>query len=497
MRLSNKHKNVQTISYMDFSGGLNTNDTPENIQQNELSKSVNVEIYKGQLKTVAGTTNLYYQEDGNFTDLIYDSIGGAFLMVDSERNVYKAGEELTKVGSLTGQDNVVYASWESGVLIASGGKLQYYHADTLETLDTSPDVCRGVFIKSGRVWVYHGDRLECSGVGDKTQWEHDSSDESKAQWVDIGYKDGGIIMGVTTLSSDTIIFKSNSHAYHLAGDYPNWSINEIGRQIHCKCYNGCIALVNNAITIGRSSVQSIGVTDSYGDMQATNIASKIYGDICALPATIKPRYIPQLNQIWVLQDNKQFLFYDANVGGWYYRKFNSPVMDVVEAEGAVYILKPTGLYVMDPTHMKDDGEPMQWMFHLQNILANNRLLVKRVWVDTTPLHNEYCAAKFRIGGVGIEAAQPDTAYELYENEAYLYDSDLPLWPPGKSSMYSNSEELYDSPEPLYDSDLPLLAPEMYRAEKRCCDNRKSVQVRGAGEGGMTIINNISFDFVEV
>ena len=55
MRLSNKHANVQTVAYSDFSGGLNTTDAPETIATNELTRSVNVEIYKGQLKTVAGT----------------------------------------------------------------------------------------------------------------------------------------------------------------------------------------------------------------------------------------------------------------------------------------------------------------------------------------------------------------------------------------------------------------------------------------------------------
>ena len=498
MRLANKHANVQTVTYADFTGGLNTNDTPENIQQNELSKAVNIEMYKGQLKTVAGTTRIYYQEDGDFSNLIYDSLENIFLLVDSSGKVYKLeGESLTEVGTLTGQGNVVYVAWESGVLIASGGKLQYYHNGTLETISTSPDVCNGVFIKSGRVWVYFNDRLQCSGVGDETQWEHDSNDESKSQWLDIGYKDGGVILGVTTLSSDTVIFKSNSHAYHLAGDFPSWQVREIGRQITCKCYNACVALVNNAIVVGETNVQAIGVTDSYGDMQASNIASKVYGDISALPRMIKPRYIPQLNQIWLLQNDKKFIFYDANVGGWYYRKFNSAVMDAVEANNVIYVLKPTGLCFVDTSHMTDEGEDMQWSFRLQNLLANNRYLIKRVNVDTTPLHSHYCDERIRVGSIGLEAAQPDSAYQLYDNDAYLFESQLPLMPSGKNTMYSNSEELYNSQEYIYESDLPLMSTEMYRASVRCVDNKKSVQVRGDGAGGVTIFNNVSFDITEV
>ena len=498
MRLSNKHANVQTVTYRDFTGGLNTNDAPEVLQPNELCRAVNVEIYKGQLKTVSGTTKVYYQADGDYKDLVYDSIGNYFLLIDSRRNVYWLNNDGKHIaGQLTGDSNVAYAAWESGVLIASGGKLQYFHSGELETLSTSPDVCHGVFVKDGRVWVYYDDELKCSHVGDEADWEHDDSDESSAQWLQIGYKDGGYIVGVTSLSSDVIILKSNSHAYHLAGSFPSWQLSEIGRQISCKCYNACVALVNNTVCIGASTVQAISTTDSYGDMQATNIAQKVYGDILNLPKEIKPRYIPQLNQVWILQGTKQFIFYDVNVNAWYYRKFNSDVVDAVEANNHVYILKPTGLYVIDPSHMLDEDIPMQWSFYTQNLLSNNRFLIKRVRVDTTPFHNQYAEERFLIGGVALEAAQPDTAYELYNNNAYLYESQLPLCPPPTASMYPGSEELYNSQEMIYESDLPLVTLGMYRAEIRCVNNRKSIQVRGSGNGGITIFNSISYDIAEV
>ena len=53
MRISSEHANQQTVRFSDFSGGLNTTDAPESIAENELSRSINVEIYNGQLKTVA------------------------------------------------------------------------------------------------------------------------------------------------------------------------------------------------------------------------------------------------------------------------------------------------------------------------------------------------------------------------------------------------------------------------------------------------------------
>ena len=213
MRLANKHANVQNIRYSDFSGGLNTTDAVENIADNELSQAVNVEIYKGQLKTVAGNKAVYKDNSVTFDGIIYDSIESKTLLVDTSHKVYLLEDsKLTEKGTLTGTSEMQYAAWEDGVLIASGGKLQYYHGGTLETVTNSPDVSRGVFIKQGRVWTFYDDVLKCSGVGDETNWTQKSDDNSSSQFLQIGYKDGGKIVGVSSLSSDTLIFKDNHHA---------------------------------------------------------------------------------------------------------------------------------------------------------------------------------------------------------------------------------------------------------------------------------------------
>ena len=253
MRISSEHANQQTVRFSDFSGGLNTTDAPESIAENELSRSINVEIYNGQLKTVAGDRAVYKSSDISFNNIIYDAIESKMLLTDTDRNVYLLEDgALTSKGTLTGKSEVQYAAWEDGVLIASGGKLQYYHGGTLETIANAPDVCRGAFIKQGRVWTFYDDVLKCSAVGDETAWTNDSNDSSSSQWLQVGYKDGGKIVGVCSLSSDILIFKDNHHAYHLAGAFPNWTLSEIGRQIDCKSYHACVALGNSTLTLGRA-----------------------------------------------------------------------------------------------------------------------------------------------------------------------------------------------------------------------------------------------------
>ena len=60
MRLSKKHANQQTISFKDFSGGLNTTKSTESIAPNELARAVNVCLDKstGLMRTISGTDEI-------------------------------------------------------------------------------------------------------------------------------------------------------------------------------------------------------------------------------------------------------------------------------------------------------------------------------------------------------------------------------------------------------------------------------------------------------
>jgi hypothetical protein len=497
MRISSEHANQQTVRFSDFSGGLNTTDAPESIAENELSRSINVEIYNGQLKTVAGDRAVYKSSDVSFDNIIFDSIESKMLLTDTNRNIYLLEDgTLTSKGKLTGKSEVQYAAWEDGVLIASGGKLQYYHGGTLETITNAPDVCRGVFIKQGRVWTFYDDVLKCSAIGDETAWTNDSNDSSSSQWLQVGYKDGGKIVGVCSLSSDILIFKDNHHAYHLAGAFPNWTLSEIGRQIDCKSYHACVALGNSTLALGRAKMQAVSVTDDYGDMMARDISQKIYRDIISLP-TVRLRYLPSLNQVWLLGGTRSFLFLDANTGGWFTRKYNDYVMDAVEADGSIYFLKHDGLYVLDASLQSDDGNTMLWRFKPKTLVSDNNYLIKRVRIDTTPFHVSYASEALYVGRVRLSITQPESAEWIYENSGTIYNSELGVLAIQSRALETNSEEVYLSPEELLDSELPLALQSTYRSETRCVDREKSIHTSAYGSGGVTVFNSIAFDIVEV
>lgn len=498
MRISSEHANQQTVRFSDFSGGLNTTDAPESIAENELSRSINVEIYNGQLKTVAGDRAVYKSSDVSFDNIIFDSIESKMLLTDTSRNIYLLEDgTLTSKGELTGKSEVQYAAWEDGVIIASGGKLQYYHGGTLETLANSPDVSRGVFIKQGRIWTFYEDVLKCSKIGDETDWTNDTNDASSSQWLQIGYKDGGNIVGVCSLSSDMLIFKSNHHAYHLAGTYPDWVLSEIGRQIECKGYHNCVALSSSTVALGRTKMQAVNVTDAYGDMMAQEVSQKVCQDITRLPDAVRIRYIPTLNQVWLLTDKSTFLFLDVNNGGWFTRKYNVPVLDAVEADGHVYILKKTGLFVLDFSINSDDGRPMLWKFQPKTLVAKNNYLIKRIIVDTVPTHTNYATEKVLVGRVTLDINQPVSAYWLYQNGGSIYGNEQYADFSQKNTIHIPSESIRYNEDELYESTIPLLQYDTYRSEVRCVDREKAVTTKAWGKGGITVFNSISFDIAEV
>lgn len=508
MRLSNKHANAQIVSYSDFSGGLNTSNAAEMIQPNELAKCINLEADKstGLLRTVAGTNPVYINENMTFDYLMYDSIGDNILLTDSDRNIYKlvvAAEnksvwDLEKAGTLEGTGDVSYVAWEDGIVIAGGGRLQYFHNDTLETIDDpgAPTECYSPHVQNGRIFVGMKDELHYSGVGDEHKWTVDTNDDSGGQWLQIGYKDGGIITGISSLASDVIVFKSNRRAYHLAGAYPNWAVTEIGRNVDCKGFNDCVALSNSVVVLGNNTVQAVTVNDRYGDMAANDISLKVKNDIQKI-GNARIRYIPSLNQVWFLSGLPMFLFLDGNNSGYFYRQYHSPVVDTVEADHKIYMLKEHGLYVCTDDSFHDESEPMMWKLQGKTMTSANSLLVKREWVDSTPYFQNYAENTYRIDKAVIYGAVPKEAMCVYHDYSRVYRSLRPIYNVDYTPIFSDSDEVYSNPDYIFGNDTFLKSLSMYRSIMRQLSRNRAIKVQGYGAGGRLLINSINFEIVEV
>lgn len=266
-RLSAKHQNQQAAIYGDFTGGLNTSAAEEFIGENQLAEVINMEadVISKKLSTVVGTIDIYRNEDVKFVFSFWDNINNYLVLCDDDGTVYTADqnfENVTEVGEINGNpEDLSAANWEGGVLLASGSTLQYVMPVTEDgtettkviTLEGSPNACKCVFIRSGRVVVINdGDELLYSAVGregldedgnpDLDAWKQDPNDPSAALFAEIGYKAGGKLISACPSSKDILLMKDNGLCYKLEGEYPDWGISEVSRELYCKNVDGSCSL---------------------------------------------------------------------------------------------------------------------------------------------------------------------------------------------------------------------------------------------------------------
>ena len=248
--LSNKHTNMQRVVYPGFGGGLNLSVSPENLAKDELKEALNVE-YSSRTGSMRVRGGLVWRE--RFSSSVHRviPISGrkGFLVKKSSTKWmdYFCWNTIWPVSGsgLLGSDVTSSVSWEDAggndcCLIASGNLLQKFTnspSPKLMPLVYSPSKSRLVFVRNGRVGVVcDTDTIMFSALGDcesPTSRTNNASDESSAQWVDIGYKDGMDITAVVPLSKDLIIFKNppgepgKGTIWRLTGDFPGVAAVEV------------------------------------------------------------------------------------------------------------------------------------------------------------------------------------------------------------------------------------------------------------------------------
>lgn len=501
MRLSSKHANPQTVDLADFSGGMNTFLPAEQIQPNELASCINMELAGNLLRTVSGTKAIYKNDEMHFTDMTYDKINDVLLLCAADKKVYSLsvdGTVIKELGTLTGTITPDFIYWEDGVLIASGGKLQYFNGTTLDTIDTSPEVCNGVFTSNGRVIVYYGDTIHYSGVGDETNWTEDTNDDSSSKWLQVGYKDGGKVAAVVNLASDIVAIKTNRHAYHIAGQFPDWQQIEISRNIDCKSWRAATATTNGVIVLGSNNLQGVGTTDAYGDMKATDLASKVQDEIKRLPINMKLRVVPALNQVWLISGERRFLFMDIEHQAFFQREYNTPALDVCCRGDMVYVLKDNAVCCLDSGDlMFDNDEDLHWSFYGKTLISQHDFLIKKTRVDIEPMFERYVDLKFYIGHVCLSDIITKDALAIWHDYTKIYHSKRPIKTNPALQLYSSSDIFFGNDAEIFGNPT-YIRSEIYVSKlKRQIDRRKAVKVYGSGSVGRFTLNVINFEIVEV
>ncbi len=405
MKLASKHGEAQrAIIRADFTGGLNTSQSAEDIGENQLADVLNMEVdhTSAKLRTATGTIDILRTPD--VYAAIHDSINGVILVVKTNREIYLADFDGhlggNSLGKLTGELYPKYAAWESGVLIASGGQLQYFNGAHLLQINSPP--AEDVFIRAGRVVVIGGSILRYSAVGDETDWREDSNVESASKFAEAGYKDGQKIICAASLSNNILLFKTTGNCYRLVEEYPRWSIVEVATNVECNGRLSSCAVGDDVFILGTETAHLIQ-NAYYGNVKPEDIAALVKREVRKLPKNAVVKYVAPLSQVWCLGREGTVLIFDTLLKSWYKRQFNSAISDVFSAGEEVYIVAPDRISKLDANTGKDNGEYLNWRFMTQRLVSHHNFLLKRSQVTITPSEPEGYCGHFTCGRVKLPA----------------------------------------------------------------------------------------------
>ena len=517
MRIGCAHNGQQTIERHDFLGGINSSAAVEMIADNQMSVCENLEPDQstGLLKTVDGAEAVF-QTTFDIYSGSYDKVNNKHVIFSSEvnggsvsHNVYVTDlTTIEKVGTLSGPYRPVTCLWDKGILIASGGHLQYLAGTSLTTIDASPDECDTVFVRSGRVVVGVGskDELHYSNVGNPNGWTDDTGDSSASKYLETGYKDGGKFVGAANLSDDVVIVKDNGYVYRLTGDYPNWQLKRISHEVDCDGRLSMCALTNTVMVLGAGKIQLIDTTQDYGDMKATNIASVVSHEIRSFSPGASMVYMPPLNQVWIFGtiaaegDNSGYvLVYDCSHGGFYMRHFTIDVVDSYAARNDVFVLRKNLITRLKPRSFIDCGHAMKWRLKAKRLVSAHEFLLKRCQINITPYFEGYAVNHMTIGKVLVNMPTPYSVKLIYGNGSPIYENRAPIYDDVNSNSlyYAMGDPIYQNNDLVYRNQQLIYPIINVSTDIRCTYRNKSIDIFGVGSGGAFILNSINFDIVEV
>ena len=225
-----KTQRIHTVTLVDLTGGMNIAKSPEFLKENECVNLENLEfdIEGDKLRTRRGIGTPLHTFEAPVTHIYNDYEMNDFFVFLKNKKIYRYefGKTPVLIGTLNGSaERPSCTKFGGNVLIASGGKLQKYNYQNLTEIAQSPNADI-VFSRSGRVVVSKSgqDLLIYSAIGEEENWTENSNDDSARKDVNVGYKDGGDIVGVAELATDLLVFKSNGMIYTVQNEPSDWNI---------------------------------------------------------------------------------------------------------------------------------------------------------------------------------------------------------------------------------------------------------------------------------
>lgn len=513
MKLSSKHGNERTIEFNSFAGGLHTSTAQEMIAENELAACMNMEACSstGLLKVVDGCERVFTPPSGvTLQAVIYDKINSVFLVVDTAHKVYTITLAADKpvlsaaIGTLTGTLFPVYIAWENGIILASGGQLQYWNGTALTTLANSPKMSTFVYAKNGRLITNdltsgNESNLYFSATGDEETWADQSNVDSSGKWIEVGYKDGSKITAFMAMGQDLAVLKSNRCVYRLTGAYPNWAVDEVSRNVDCSGRQAWYVDGENLYIMGATEIQLLNTGQFYGDIKSQNVADKVSDKL--EKATARMMFVPTLQQVWIPLNDRYILMFDVKLQAFYMRRLEEEdIADVCCAGNDTWIVRPSSIAKIKKHCGYDMESKMQWRFLGKRMVNEmNNYLLKRGNVGITPYFDTLIEGNIRIGAIALPLPTPYAAFKLYHNYSKVYHNRRHVCGANERSynLYDTGDMVYENYDRVYHNNTLVCNPSVMAMGSWANNRSKTTTISGSGAGCCFLINSINMLIAEV
>ena len=275
-----KTQKIQTVTLVDLTGGMNVAESPEFLKENECVNLENFEfdIEGDKLRTRRGLGDPLYTFDSPVTYIYNDYEMNDFFIFLKNKKIYRYefGKTPQYIGNINGvAERPTCAKFGGNLLIASGSKLQKYNYQSITEITQSPDADI-VFVRSGRVVISKSgqDLLIYSAIGNEEDWHENSNDDSARKDVNVGYKDGGDIVGVAELATDLLVFKTNGLIYTVQNEPSDWNIMLLGSKSDFISRHACTNLGKDVVFMSTTGLKSYATSMSYSNFEPKDIGEK-------------------------------------------------------------------------------------------------------------------------------------------------------------------------------------------------------------------------------
>ena len=275
-----KTQKIQTVTLVNLTGGMNVAKSQEFLKEDECVNLENFEfdVEGDKLRTRRGLGSPLHSFDSAVTYIYNDYEMNDFFIFLKNKKIYRYefGKIPQYIGTLNGNaERPTCTKFGGNVLIASGSKLQKYNYQTLSEISQSPNADI-VFNRSGRVVVSKSgqDLLIYSAIGDEEDWHENSNDDSARKDVNVGYKDGGDIIGIAELATDLLVFKNNGIIYTVQNEPSDWNIMALGNKSDFISRHACINLGKDVVFMSTTGLKSYATSMAYANFEPKDIGEK-------------------------------------------------------------------------------------------------------------------------------------------------------------------------------------------------------------------------------